>query len=66
VDGEPRSATATSARNSKLAVVSREDFERVIEAHPRVGCVVMRNFARILAARARKTTRDLRASLLFS
>jgi SulP family sulfate permease len=65
IDGEPRSASATACKPSKLLVVPIADFNKLMEANPRIGYVVMRNFNRILCTRIRKTNRDLRASLMW-
>ncbi|MDD5067179.1 MAG: cyclic nucleotide-binding domain-containing protein [bacterium] len=66
VDGEPRSATATTAKSSKLLVIKKEDLDRIIESSPRIGYQILKNFSKILCSRVRKTTRELRSSLMFN
>lgn len=65
VDGEVRSASATSVKKSKVIVVLKDDLDKTIEANPRIGYIIMKNFAKILCTRIRKTTRELKASLIW-
>ena len=64
-DGGARSATATAVKRSKLLSIARQDLESLIEKDPRIGYVIMRNFSRTLCSRIRKSTKELRASLMF-
>lgn len=66
VDGSPRSATATAVQNSTLIVLSGKDLHDLEEKNPRIGYVIMRNFSRVLCSRVRKSTSNLKASLMWS
>lgn len=62
---KPRSATARAMRPVTAFAVTVEDLEVIFAEHPRVGFVVMRNLCTILVDRMRKTTTELRASLVW-
>ena len=63
IDGEPRSATCTSASDARLAVLRASDFEMLGEAYPRVGFRLLRDVAKIISARLRSTSGRLVDSL---
>jgi len=63
IDGEPRSATCTSASNARLAVLRASDFEMLGEGYPRVGFRLLRDVAKIISARLRSTSGRLVDSL---
>ncbi len=63
IDGEPRSATCTSASNARLAVLRASDFEMLGEDYPRVGFRLLRDVAKIISARLRSTSGRLVDSL---
>lgn len=65
VDGEARSASATAVKDAGLIIIPREGLEGLIENNPRIGYIIMKNFSKILCGRIRKTTRELRASLMW-
>ena len=60
-----RSATAQALRDGSCFVFSRAVFHKLAEKDPQLGYVVMRNLGEILVGRIVKTTRELRASLMF-
>jgi len=60
-----RTATARAARSAYILVVTSESLQAVFAADPQAGYVVMSNLCRILVERVRKTTKDLRASLMW-
>ena len=66
IDGEPRSASAETVKPSKLLVISIEKIKNLMDNNPKIGYKIMRNFNRILSARTKKTTKELRASLLWN
>ncbi len=66
IDGENRSASAICEKDSRMLVLTRDNLEKLFEQKPHIGYHIMRNFSRILSSRLRKTTRELRASLLWS
>ncbi|MBN1897562.1 MAG: cyclic nucleotide-binding domain-containing protein [Spirochaetes bacterium] len=66
VDGGPRSASATTVKPSRLLVLNKTDLDKLIETNPRIGYIILRNFSKILCGRIRKTTRELRSSLIFA
>jgi len=63
IDGEPRSATCTSASDARLAVLRASDFEMLGEDYPRVGFRLLRDVAKIISARLRSTSGRLVDSL---
>ena len=63
IDGEPRSATCTSASDARLAVLRASDFEMLGEDYPRVGFRLLRDVAKIISARLRATSGRLVDSL---
>ena len=63
IDGEPRSATCTSASDAQLAVLRASDFETLGEIYPRVGFHLLRDIAKIISARLRATSGRLVDSL---
>ncbi|MFH2009946.1 MAG: cyclic nucleotide-binding domain-containing protein [bacterium] len=65
VSDSERSATAQATKDSTCFVFTRESFEQLSEQDPHLGYRVTRNLAEILVGRIVKTTRDLRASLMF-
>ncbi|MBU1075944.1 MAG: cyclic nucleotide-binding domain-containing protein [Spirochaetes bacterium] len=65
VDGNPRSAAAKSVKRSKLIVISKDDIDALMKKNPRMGYIIMRNFSQILCSRVRKSTSNLKASLMW-
>jgi len=63
IDGEPRSATCTSASGARLAILRASDFDKLGEDHPRIGFRLLRDVAKILSTRLRATTGRLVDSL---
>jgi CRP-like cAMP-binding protein len=63
IDGEPRSATCTSASDARLVVLRASDFEMLGEDYPRVGFRLLRDVAKIISARLRSTSGRLVDSL---
>jgi CRP/FNR family transcriptional regulator, cyclic AMP receptor protein len=55
-DGQPRSATVLSRINGSAIKVSRENFEKLAEAHPIIANMILFDLARILSLRLRWTT----------
>ena len=63
IDGEPRSATCTSALGARLAILRASDFEKLGEDYPRIGFRLLRDVAKILSTRLRATSGQLVDSL---
>ncbi len=61
----PRSATAMALKPVRAFAVTAEDLQVIFEASPEVGLTMMRNLCTILVDRMRKTTTELRASLVW-
>ena len=59
LDLETRSATVSTETEVEVFALSREDFTRLGDAHPRVGLLITREIAKILAQRIRKANQDL-------
>lgn len=59
IDRGLRSATAKSLIDCEVLVLPRDKLYRLFEENTRIGYVVMRNIATVLAARLRKTNQQL-------
>jgi CRP-like cAMP-binding protein len=55
----PRSATITAAADCTLYEISRDDFERLGDAHPALGYKIMRRIAPVLCQRIRHSNQDV-------
>jgi len=60
-----RSATAIALKDCSFFVFSRGTFQQLAAEDPSLGYRVMQNLGEILVGRITKTTRELRASLMF-
>lgn len=54
-----RSATAVANMNGKLLILTRSEFEDLIDWHPRVGVKLLKRIARSLSLNLRKTSAEL-------
>lgn len=63
IDELPRSAGARAAEPSRLLVVRRDDFERLVRRDPELGAVILRNIARTLSERLRQTNLRIEETL---
>ena len=61
----PRSATVRAIKEVEVFAIAADDLEAVFQQEPGVGYTVMRNLCRILVERMRKTTTELRSSLMW-
>ena len=66
VDGSPRSARAISMEETSVLEIKSDDIQKIMESHPRIGYVVMKNLSTVLATRLRNTNLWLRNELLWS
>ena len=53
VEDSPRSATVSAIEDSELLILTRENFERILNEHPYIGIKILRNLAKSLSARLR-------------
>ncbi len=51
-----RSATATAIEDTEILTLSRGNFEKVIDTHPRIAVKILRNIAAIISTRLRYTS----------
>ena len=56
VDLYPRSATARVTSNSKLLILSRDNFEKISQDFPQLSIKILREIARILSLRLRRSS----------
>jgi len=56
VDGQPFSASVIATQDSVVLMISRGDFDRLIEQHERIGVKLLRKIAVTISTRLRKTT----------
>lgn len=66
VDGSPRSARALVLEDTIVIELASSAIQPLMESYPRIGFVVMRNLASVLATRLRNTNLWLRNELLWS
>lgn len=59
VDCEPRSGTATVIESTEVLTVDGRKLHALFEKHPRMGYLVMRNLAKSISAKIRRTNRKL-------
>ena len=59
VDAEPRSASAIARIDTTLLVLTNDNFERLIDEHPKIGIKILRNIAKMISQRLRMTTGKL-------
>lgn len=65
VGNHDRSATARATKDCTIFRLSREAFLELAEEDPRLGYAVLWELSQVLVGRLIKTTRELRASLMF-
>ncbi len=56
VDGEPRSASAITASETTLAILTRHNFSRLAQEKPALGVKILMKVARLLSQRLRRTS----------
>lgn len=56
VDGEPRSASAITATDTTLAILTRANFNRLVQDKPALGVKILMKIARLLSQRLRRTS----------
>ncbi len=66
VDGSPRSARAYAMEDVEALEIRSDEIHQIMSAHPRIGYLVMKNLATVLASRLRNTNLWLRNELLWS
>ncbi len=59
IDGLPYSATVKAATDSRLILITKENFTRVTEEHPRLGVKILWKFSQLLSLRLRQTSGKL-------
>ena len=59
VDGLPRSATIRAISQSTLRVLSRKDFDALLNQAPQIGIKILKHLARGLSLNLRKTSKKL-------
>jgi len=58
MDSDVRSASVFTVTDVECFVIQKDDFERLCESNPKIGFYVVREIAKSLASRLRKTTAD--------
>lgn len=56
LDGRPATADVVFLKDADYIILENADLNRIMEDHPRIGYVVIREIAKIEAARLRKTS----------
>ncbi len=63
IDGEPFSASAIASKDSIVLLITREDFEDIVNQHRDLGNKLLWKLSKVLTARLRQTTERLAALL---
>ncbi len=63
VDAQPRSADAIATQDSELLMIDPAEWDQAIQEDPKLGCALLRNLSAILAARIRRTSKQLMTAL---
>ena len=56
IDGEPRSASAVSASEATLLVMTTENFHRLMDEWPRVAVILVQKIAKLMSQYLRQTS----------
>ncbi|MBI4667203.1 MAG: cyclic nucleotide-binding domain-containing protein [Nitrospinae bacterium] len=56
VEDSPRSATAMALDDAELLILTRENFEKLLQTSPQIGIKILRNIAKSLSKRLRFTS----------
>jgi CRP-like cAMP-binding protein len=56
IDGEPRSASAIALDDSKVLVLTEENFHRLVYQYPHLGAMVLLKLAQLMSQRLRQTS----------
>jgi CRP-like cAMP-binding protein len=56
LDELPHSATAVANEDVKLVMITRMNFEKLVDAHPALGVKILKKIARLMSLRLRQTT----------
>ncbi|MFA6032666.1 MAG: cyclic nucleotide-binding domain-containing protein [Myxococcota bacterium] len=59
LESERRSATVEAETDAECFVMTKDDFIRLGDTHPRVGLLITREIAKILSQRMRKANHDM-------
>lgn len=59
LENDVRSATVTTVTDCKLFVILRDDFNPLCENFPEIGYKILRNIAKTIAGRLRRTNQDV-------
>ncbi len=63
IDGQPLSASAVSAQDSVVLMMTPKDFNNLMEKNSNLGVKILMTLARLISQRLRNTTRRLADSL---
>jgi CRP-like cAMP-binding protein len=64
IEDAPRSANVVAVSPARLVTLSRQDFDAVLEQHPKIGISVLKGIARLLSRNLRKTSGQLAERML--
>ena len=56
IDGSPRSATAKASEDTILMVLTKQEFNRILDEKPRMGAKILQKIAATMSQRLRETT----------
>ena len=64
IEDAPRSADVVATTSARLVTLSRQDFDTILEQHPKIGINLLKNIARVLSRNLRKTSGQLAERIL--
>jgi CRP/FNR family transcriptional regulator, cyclic AMP receptor protein len=56
IDGSPRSATAIASEDTILMVLTKQEFNKILDEKPRMGAKILQKIATVMSQRLRETT----------
>lgn len=59
IDDFPRSATVKARADSTLVIITRKDFDQLLDQHPKIGIKILKGLAKLLSMNMRKTSSRL-------
>ena len=59
IDGSPRSATARTLEETRVFIVDRDNFQRMVEDNPHIGVKILQGLVRMLSQRLRETNEQI-------
>ena len=59
IDNFPRKATARAGEDTRIAIFTQENFEKILEEHPSIGIKILKSLSRLLSIQLKKAASRL-------